>query len=65
MEAHFEDGALTIKSFCEWASIGRTSVYEEIKSGRLRAKKRAGRTLIPRLAAAEWLANLPDLTTAA
>jgi hypothetical protein len=64
MNTHF-DGAMTIGAFCVWASVGRTRTYEEIKQRRLRAKKLGGKTLISRQSAAEWLANLPDLHTAA
>ncbi len=29
--------AMTIPEFCQWARLGRTAVYREIKSGRPRA----------------------------
>ena len=53
------DGALTVRAFCERYSIGRTAVYEEIKAGRLIAKKRGARVLIERAEACRWFSNLP------
>jgi excisionase family DNA binding protein len=63
MNSSDHDGALTVAAFCEWANIGRTAVYEEIASGRLDAKKRGKRTLIPRSSARAWLENLPPVPT--
>jgi hypothetical protein len=55
------DGAMTIRAFCDRYSIGRTSFYEEINSGRLIAKKRGGKILIPLDNARVWLEALPNL----
>ena len=52
------DGAISLPQFCEWASIGRTTAYAEIKSGRLRAKKCGSRTLITWVDARQWLSQL-------
>ena len=41
--------------------LGRTAAYEEINGGRLEARKRGNRTLIPRTAARRWLKNLPSI----
>jgi excisionase family DNA binding protein len=60
-----DGGAFSIEEFCEWSGIGRTAVYEEINSGRLRAKKRGTRTLIPRRCAHDWLESLPEMGSAA
>ena len=60
-----EDGAFSIEEFCVWAGIGRSAVYEEINDGRLDARKRGSRTLIPREAARRWLENLPLLKSRA
>jgi excisionase family DNA binding protein len=56
-----ENGAFTINSFCVWAQLVRTKVYEEINAGKLYAVKVGGKTLIPRASAAEWLASLPPV----
>lgn len=52
-------GAVSVKEFCQWASIGRTAAYEEIARGRLRARKAGKRTLIPMSEAQRWLDSLP------
>ena len=65
MEAQLDDGAFSIDAFCEWAGIGRTATYEEINNGKLCAKKRGGRTLIPKQSARDWLANLRAAKAAA
>jgi hypothetical protein len=54
-----DDGAFTVKEFCERYGIGHTALYEELKAGRLVAKKRGARTLIPRTNAREWFNALP------
>ena len=54
------DGALTVRTFCDRYSIGRTAFYEEINSGRLIAKKR-GKILGPLVNARAWLETLPNL----
>jgi len=55
------DGALTVRVFCDRYSIGRTAFYEEINSGRLIAKKRGSKILIPLANARAWLETLPTL----
>lgn len=57
-----EDGAVlayTIKAFCAAYQIGSTKAYEEIKSGRLTARKLGKRTLILAADAEAWSAALP------
>ncbi len=39
--------AYSIAEACEVSSLGRTSIYAAIKSGRLRAHRHNRRTLIP------------------
>jgi excisionase family DNA binding protein len=56
-------GAYSIKSFCEAYEVGHDKVYEEIRTGRLRAKKMGRRTLIPVAEAERWLESLPELRT--
>ncbi len=45
------------------AGIGLTKLYEEIKAGRLKAKKFGKRTLVTAAALEDWLNNLPDYET--
>ncbi|MNH55807.1 hypothetical protein D3C73_75510 [compost metagenome] len=37
---------MSVQQFCEWSSIGRTKVYEEIASSRLKTLKVGRRRLI-------------------
>lgn len=54
--------AYGINDFASALGIGRTKIYEEIKSGRLRAKRIGGRTIIAADDAAKYLAGLPALS---
>lgn len=54
-------GVFSINEFCQWAGIGRTATYAEIKAGRLPAKKFGKRTFITINDAERWLATLPSL----
>jgi hypothetical protein len=58
-------GAFTIPEFAQWARIGRTRVFEEIKAGRLAAVKCGARSLIRMSDAKAWLDNLPKAARAA
>lgn len=51
--------AYTIKDFCAAYGIGRSLAYDEIKAGRLKARKVGNRTLILRVDAEEWANSLP------
>lgn len=53
--------AVSIADFSKLFSIGRTKVYEEIRTGRLKAKKHGRRTLIRMDEAQRWLESLEDL----
>jgi excisionase family DNA binding protein len=44
---NIEPLALTINDACKAIGIGRTSLYELIRQGRLKTIKVAGRTLVP------------------
>jgi excisionase family DNA binding protein len=55
-------GALSIEEFCSRYGIGRTTVYSEIKAGRLKAVKVGRRTLVPDHAGEAWLRSLPQAT---
>ena len=60
MEKNVQSDALTLSEFLEWASIGRTKVYQEIDAGRFKIKKLGRKTLILRKDAISWLESLPD-----
>ena len=51
--------AMSIAEFCEQYGPGRTKTYEELKSGRLRARKIGKRTIITEDDAEDWLQRLP------
>jgi excisionase family DNA binding protein len=51
--------AFSINDFCVRYGIGRTTIYEEIRTGRLEAVKVGRRTLITEQAAQDWLRSLP------
>jgi excisionase family DNA binding protein len=51
--------ALSIVEFCERYGLCRSKVYDEIKSGSLRARKIGRRTIITVDDAENWLERLP------
>lgn len=51
--------AFDISGFSARYGIGRSKVYDEISSGRLRALKIGRRTVILETDAQSWLASLP------
>ena len=51
--------AMSIAEFCERYGPGRTKAYEELKSGRLRARKIGKRIIIASDDAEDWLRRLP------
>ena len=57
--AHSIDGA------CEAAGVGRTSIYEAIRAGALKARKLGRRTIILDEDLRAWLASLPLASEAA
>jgi hypothetical protein len=56
--------AMSVREFCASYGLGRTSVYWEIRSGRLRARKAGKRTIITTDDAEDWLSRLPVLQEA-
>ena len=61
--ATIQQRAMSVGEFCQRYSIGRTTVYEEIKLGRLRGLKVGKRTLISEDDAEDWLRRLPAIET--
>ena len=53
--------AMSLQAFCDRYDIGRTKAYEEIKSGRLKARKAGRRTVITADDAELWLNRLPAM----
>lgn len=51
-------GVFSVNEFCQWAGIGRTAAYAEMKAGRLEARKFGRRTLIFKSEAERWLLSL-------
>ena len=51
--------AFSVEQFCQRFGIGRTSVYQEIRLGRLRARKIGRRTIITEDDGEAWLQRLP------
>jgi excisionase family DNA binding protein len=56
--------ALTVEQAARAAGVGRTSLYAELKAGRLRATKACGRTLIMHCDLVAWLEACRDQTAA-
>jgi Helix-turn-helix domain len=53
--------ATSIAEFCQRYGPGRTTAYQEIKSGRLRGRKIGKRTIITEDDAEDWLRHLPTI----
>ncbi len=56
--------AMSIAEFCECYGVGKTKAYEELKYGRLRARKVGKRTIIAEDDAEDWLRRLPTMNEA-
>lgn len=55
--------AYSIDTFCKVFDVGRTSVFAEIKAGRLRSRKVGRRTIILASEAEAWVNALPERAT--
>jgi hypothetical protein len=64
-ESQAERLAYSINGFAKAADFSRTSVYAEIRAGKLKAKRRGSRTIITAEAARAYLDSLPDVAKAA
>jgi excisionase family DNA binding protein len=53
--------AFTVREFCARYGICRQTFYDEIKRGRIKARKLGKKTVILRADADAWAASLPEL----
>jgi excisionase family DNA binding protein len=53
--------AMSVLEFCQRYGLGRTSAYQEIQAGRLRARKVGRRTIVTQDDAENWLRRLPAI----
>lgn len=51
--------AFSIPQFCAAYGIGKTFAFEEIRQGRLTARKAGARTLVFKMDAERWASSLP------
>jgi excisionase family DNA binding protein len=64
MEAHMNFSireAFAVREFCARYGICRQTFYDEIKRGRIRARKLGKKTIVMRADADAWAASLPEL----
>lgn len=59
-----EGESFTVDSFCKAENIGHTKFYEEVNSGRLRAKKIGRKTIVLPEDRRKWRASLPEYVPA-
>jgi hypothetical protein len=65
MDSTTPQDAYSVEHFARRHGIGRTTAYEEIKAGRLVARKVRGRTLIFAEDAKVWRESMPKKVVAA
>ena len=51
---------LSVDDVCALTGLGRTSIYGELRAGRLASVKVGRRRLVPRAALDAWIEELPD-----
>jgi excisionase family DNA binding protein len=56
--------AFAVREFCARYGICRQTFYDEVKRGRIKAKKLGKKTVILRSDAEKWAASLPALNLA-
>lgn len=59
MTASNKPAALSVRDFCQWANISRSSFYKEVNAGRIKPVKLGKKTLILCNEAERWLSELP------
>lgn len=58
---HDAAGALSVRDFCNTFGVSRTTFYEELKTGRLSARKIGRKTLVLVADAERWAQSLPRI----
>ena len=58
-ESKHEAVGLSVKEAAEKSGVGRSTIYEAIASGKLKARKLGRRTIVLEADRREWLENLP------
>lgn len=58
-QSNIVSSVFSVDEFCQWAGIGRTAAYAEMKTGKLPAKKLGRRTIILKSEAEKWMTSLP------
>ena len=59
MPNSIEQEAFSIDETCQASGLGRSTIYEEIREGRLIARKCGRRTIILKADRQSWLESLP------
>ena len=63
-ERRAQQRAFSINEFSQVYGIGRSKIYNELHSGRLRGRKIGKRTVIAEVDAEDWLLRLPPVSEA-
>jgi len=61
MTNYSERAAMSVSEFAEWAGIGRTTAWKEIREGNVVAVKVCTRTIIRKADADKWLESRPQI----